>query len=164
MLHRECGIFVTQTSKKIFISKNTTFIFHIILAELTNNVNLCINLISYGTLMGLSIILSDAFILVAFIILSLTASIPITYCFFYNISIFNNFIYPLRTKLKEYGRQNQEFASAAQQDIQQILNLIKEIKLGNIVEDRSVIYKEIRQKQAHAIQRYKLLSSSYNYS
>ena len=110
--------------------------------------------------MGLSIILSDAFILVAFIILSLTASIPITFIAFFIISLYLIIFYlSIKDKIKEYGRQNQEFASAAQQDIQQILNLIKEIKLGNIVEDRSVIYKEIRQKQAHAIQRYKLLSS-----
>ena len=60
--------------------------------------------------MGLSIILSDAFILVAFIILSLTASIPITFIAFFIISLYLIIFYlSIKDKIKEYGRQNQEF-------------------------------------------------------
>ena len=158
--YTENAVFLSHKLLKKYLSVKYDFHLSHNSGELINNVNLCINLISYGTLMGLSIILSDAFILVAFIILSLTASIPITFIAFFIISLYLIIFYlSIKDKIKEYGRQNQEFASAAQQDIQQILNLIKEIKLGNIVEDRSVIYKEISQKQAHAIQRYKLLSS-----
>ena len=158
--YTENAVYLSHKLLKKYLSVKYDFHISHSSGELINNVNLCINLISYGTLMGLSIILSDSFILVAFIILSLTASVPITFIAFSIISLYLVIFYvSIKNKIKEYGAQNQKLASTAQQDIQQVLNLVKEMKLGNIVKDRSLIYKEIRQKQAYAIQKYKFLST-----